>query len=157
MTTTSVGALQARVPFHSSLFFPLIPQPNQDYVAQMELIPPPKAEALEHLDGGGPAPRRYARVTVIRGSRADCMDFKVRPKSRTFSIENASCTMAQRCAHVTAIRGSRADCMDHRVLLGSRSLSIVNACCTMAQRCARIIVFRGSKADCLDYKVPSHV
>ena len=43
----------------------------------MELMPPPKADALAHLDSDGPAPKRYARVTVIRGSHKDCMDYQV--------------------------------------------------------------------------------
>ena len=52
-------------------------QVNGNFVVQIELMPPPKAAALAHLDGGGPAPKRYARVTVIRGGHNDCMDYQV--------------------------------------------------------------------------------
>jgi Copper amine oxidase, N2 domain len=53
------------------------PQVNGNFLVQIELMPPPKAEALAHLDGGSPAPKRYARVTVIRGGHNDCMDYQV--------------------------------------------------------------------------------
>ena len=41
---------------------------NTNYAMVYQLFPPPKAEALEYLDGDGPMPARYATVTVNRGA-----------------------------------------------------------------------------------------
>lgn len=68
----------------------------------MELIPPPKAEALAHLDGDGPAPPRYAQVTVIRGSHSDCMDYKVclvTPR-KLIASGNSWCLAPSQCLQV---------------------------------------------------------
>lgn len=57
---------------------PFAAQTNQDFVVEMELLDPPKGPSLAWLEGTAPAPPlRYARVTVIRGSKADCMEYKV--------------------------------------------------------------------------------
>ena len=54
-------------------------QTNQDFIVEIELLDPPKGPSLAWLEGTAPAPPpRYARVTVIRGSKADCMDYKVK-------------------------------------------------------------------------------
>lgn len=48
-------------------------------VAAIELLHPGKAEALAFLDGDGPLPKRYARVTVARPRHNDVMEYKVGP------------------------------------------------------------------------------
>ena len=56
-------------------------QPNQSFVVEVDLIPPPKAAALAWLDSTATAPPpRFARVTVIRGAASppDCMDYQAR-------------------------------------------------------------------------------
>ncbi len=80
------------------------PQTNQDFVVEMELLDPPKGPSLAWLEGTAPAPPpRYARVTVIRGSKADCMDYKVsgvhtadRPASDDFSYLFCASTRRRR-------------------------------------------------------------
>ena len=58
---------------------PLVAQTNQDFIVEIELLDPPKGPSLAWLEGTAPSPPpRYARVTVIRGSKADCMDYKVK-------------------------------------------------------------------------------
>lgn len=46
----------------------MLPQPTDDFIYRIELLPPPKAAALAFLDAGGPAPRRYARAIVFKGA-----------------------------------------------------------------------------------------
>jgi hypothetical protein len=54
-------------------------QPSQDFIAEVELLDPPKTATREWLDGiSDKPPARFARVSVIRGSKYDCMDYKVR-------------------------------------------------------------------------------
>eukprot|EP00965_Chrysotila_dentata_P081367 2686953-Pleurochrysis_carterae.AAC.2 len=47
----------------------------------VELIEPPKDVAQRFLNGDGPAPPRFARVTLVRGSAdpPDVMEYKVGP------------------------------------------------------------------------------
>lgn len=55
------------------------PQPHEDFVAVVEALPPPKSEAVAWLGGGRQRPTRFARATVVRGSRAtpDVQEYKV--------------------------------------------------------------------------------
>lgn len=54
-------------------------QPDQDWLALIDFLQPPKMAALAYLDGRGPKPLRYGRVTTVRGTRSppDCMDYQV--------------------------------------------------------------------------------
>ncbi|CAD7705112.1 unnamed protein product [Ostreobium quekettii] len=58
-----------------------LPGPFDDIIFRVEVLPPPKQEALAYLDGAGPRPDRFARVAVIRGSATprDVMEYKVGP------------------------------------------------------------------------------
>jgi Copper amine oxidase, N2 domain len=78
-----------------------VSQVNGNFLVQIELMPPPKAEALAHLDGGGPAPKRYARVTVIRGGHDDCMDYQAGrgPNEHSRLQHDEHQTSCGQCAH----------------------------------------------------------
>lgn len=58
-----------------------LPGPFDDYIYRVELIPTPKQQALEYLDGAGPRPDRFAKVIVFRGTAVprDIMEYKVGP------------------------------------------------------------------------------
>jgi len=69
------------------------PQPGDDFVAQVEALPPPKADAVAWLAGSGPQPGRFARATVVRGSREvpDVQDFRVGACPRRLRAGRRSC------------------------------------------------------------------
>lgn len=52
---------------------------SSDRLHSLDLVPPPKAAALAYLDGSSPAPGRYARAIVVRGSQGDVMEYQVGP------------------------------------------------------------------------------
>jgi hypothetical protein len=56
-------------------------QPDQDWLALIDFLQPPKRAALAYLDGSGPKPQGYGRVTIVRGTHdtPDCMDYQVMP------------------------------------------------------------------------------
>lgn len=57
--------------------FPTTSGPN--YIYRVDLLDPPKAQALDFLDCNGPRPQRFAKVIVIRPANTpkDIMEFKV--------------------------------------------------------------------------------
>jgi hypothetical protein len=54
-------------------------QPTDNFLYRIELLLPPKAEAVAFLDGQGPEPKRYAKAIVYRGAASprDIMEYKV--------------------------------------------------------------------------------
>ena len=81
-------------------------QVNGNFLVQIELMPPPKAEALAHLDGDGPAPKRYARVTVIRGGHNDCMDYQVGRGPVNAASLHTTNTSCEQCAYIVLMASS---------------------------------------------------
>lgn len=77
-------------------------------MVQIELMPPPKADALAHLDGSGPAPKRYARVTVIRGGHNDCMDYQVGSSWHSRLRKGARQSGSGRCAELLMLSSQHA-------------------------------------------------
>lgn len=57
-----------------------MPKPaGPNHVYRIELLEPPKDEAIAYLDGSGPRPKRYARAIVVRSVEKDMMEYKIGP------------------------------------------------------------------------------
>eukprot|EP00746_Dinoflagellata_sp_MGD_P135119 gnl/MRDRNA2_/MRDRNA2_69040_c0_seq2.p1 gnl/MRDRNA2_/MRDRNA2_69040_c0~~gnl/MRDRNA2_/MRDRNA2_69040_c0_seq2.p1 ORF type:complete len:816 (-),score=134.28 gnl/MRDRNA2_/MRDRNA2_69040_c0_seq2:51-2162(-) len=60
--------------------------PEQSFIigtGAIEMLPPPKVEALAFLDSKGPQPPRYARVICARPREGDVMEYRVGPITGT--------------------------------------------------------------------------
>ena len=71
-------------------------QPDQDWLALIDFLQPPKKAALAYLDGDGPKPQRFGCVTTVRGTRnpPDCMDYQV-----VFFIRTRVPRLQKHCRH----------------------------------------------------------
>lgn len=102
----------------------LLLQPDQDWLALIDFLQPPKRAALAYLDGSGPKLQRYGRVTIVRGTHDPpvCMDYQVMP-------------LAQPSHTVKVSRGprSRCRCSDHRHVSPS-----IQHCSTAAGRLLQV-------------------
>lgn len=86
LSASEIKAVSAFVAKHFDLWIGSgYPDPENDFVAQVEVLPLPKAEAVAWLDSAAasdtPMPHRFARATVMRGAvdTPNVQEYKVGP------------------------------------------------------------------------------